>query len=161
MKRLNHILAVLLVVGLAVGCRLTPSLTASAQIGTWVAEGSGRDHFKLSEIQDLPAWTSLYVFAPYTPTSMIRQKLGFEWRDAKRFSLDTRDDIHLAVFISGTNVARVEEWGRGQFDCSSVLTGHALLASTVIHIDRTKAVPTLTIAEPDHLSQQPPRDSVR
>jgi hypothetical protein len=132
-----------------VSCRLTPSSTAEAQISTWVSADSGRTQFTLSEIQDLSAWTALHVFAPYTPTSTIQQKLRFEWPDVKRFSLDARNDIHLAVFVSGTNVVRVEEWGRGRFDCSPGLAGQVLLPSAIIRIDRGKAVPTLTLAEPD------------
>ena len=147
MKRAIHILAILLAMGWIVSCRLTPSSTAGAQISTWVSADSGKTQFTLSEIQDLPPWTALHVFAPYTPTSTIQQTLGFEWPDAKRFSLDARDDMHLAVFVSGTNVVRVEEWGRGRFDCSSGLAGHVLLPSSIIQIGRAKAVPTLSLAE--------------
>src|SRR5881409_29675 len=104
--------AVVLVLGVAVACRITPHVTASAQIAGWVAENSGREQFTLSEIQDLPAWTALYVFRPYTPTTRMQEKLGFDWKDAGRFGLDQRDGIHLAVFVFGTNVVRVEEWER-------------------------------------------------
>src|SRR4029079_5892657 len=101
MKCTLHILSLLLAMGSIVSCRLTPPATASAQIATWPSADSGRSQFMLSEIQDVPPWTALYFFAPYTPTSAIEQRLGFEWPDAKRFSLDSREDIHLAVFVSG------------------------------------------------------------
>lgn len=136
-------------IGTTAGCRQTHSATASEQIGAWVAEGSGRNRFTLAEIQELPPWTALYIFAPYTPTSTIHKQLGFGWPDAKRFNLDAREGIHLAVFVSGTNVVHVEEWKRDRFDCRQALTGHILLPSKIIKIDRTKPVPTLAFAEPD------------
>ena len=149
MKRTIHILAVLLVVGIIVGCRVAPSSTARTQIEKWSTTNSGRDHFTLSEIQDLLPWSNLYVFGPYTPTPTMNQALGFEWQDAKRFNLDSRDDIHLAVFVSNSNVVRVEEWPRGGFGCGPVLTGRGLSAKTVIQIDRSRPLRVLTIAEPD------------
>ena len=156
MKRTIHVLIVFLAIGEVVGCRSTPSSTANAQIRTWVSADSGRTQFTLSEIQDLPPWTSLHVFAPYAPTSTIEQKLGFEWSDGKRFSLEAREDIQLAVFIAGTNVVRVEEWGRGSFDCSSGLTSHGLLPSAIIQIDRAKTLPTVTLGEDGPANESQP-----
>jgi hypothetical protein len=139
---MRNIIPVLLASITIFGCHATPPSKASAQIGQWIA--TGEDRFTLSQIQDLPPWTALHVFAPYTPTTIIEQHLGFEWQDASRLNLDARDDIHLAVFVLETTVAHVEEWERTRFDCGPDLTGHVLSPSATIRIDRTKDLPTLT-----------------
>jgi len=89
------------------------------------------------------------VFAPYTPTQAVNQALGFEWPEAKRFNFDTREEVYLAIFVSGSNVVRAEEWRRDRFDCSPGLAGHALAAKMGLRVDRSHPVPVLTIAEPD------------
>ena len=142
-------LASVLAIGISVSCRVAPSSTASAQIDKWSTASSGVDHFALSEIQGLGPWSAAYVFNPYTSTTTMNQTLGFEWRGGKRFDLESRDDIHLAVFVSGTNVVHVEEWRRDKFDCSPALTGRALTPSTIIRVDRSRPLPAITIAEPD------------
>jgi hypothetical protein len=126
---------------------MSPSRTASGQIQSRTADTSSSDRFALSELQELPAWTSLHVFAPYTPTATINQRLGFKWPDADRFRLHERDDIHLAVFVSGSTVVRVEEWKRTPFDCSPALSGKALLPTSVLRIDRSKPTPLLDLSD--------------
>lgn len=132
-------------------CRVAPSSTPSEQIDKWISANTDSNQFVLSVIQELPPWNTAYVFPPYTSTRTINQTLGFEWQDAKRFKLDARDDIHLAVFVLGSNVVYAEEWKRHQFDCSPTLLGKVLTPSTVIQIDRSRQVPSLTISEPESI----------
>ncbi len=89
---------VLLGLLVTVGCRVSPSRIASEQIQSRAADTSSSDRFALSELRDLPPWTSLHVFDPYTPTATINQRLGFEWSDANSFRLDKRDDIYLTFW---------------------------------------------------------------
>jgi hypothetical protein len=147
MKYVAYTIAGFLAIIGGISCRVTPMRTALAQITAWLAD-STKEHFSLSEIQDLPPWTALYLFAPYTSESTIRQKLGFEWPDAGAFKLEERDDIHLAVFVTTTNLARVEVWSRGRFDCSTDMTGIPLDPGTSVRIARASKVPTLDLAEP-------------
>jgi hypothetical protein len=132
------------------GCgRLAPAPRASDQIAGWFAEGSARNSFTLSDLHDLPPWTALYVFSPYTPTTEIQKTLGFEWADAGRFNMDMREGVNLAVFVSSNAVVRVEEWHRDRFECGHELAGRQLRPSMVIRIRRETPRPVLTIAEPD------------
>lgn len=139
------VFGLLAIIGVA-SCRLTPKRTAFTQIMAWIAD-STRERFALSEIQDLPPWTAVYLFGPYTPESAIRKTLGFEWSGAGIFKLHERDDIHLAVFVTATNLIRVEEWSRVRLDCAPDLTGITLAPDRVIQIVRSTKVPTLELAE--------------
>jgi len=118
-------------------------MTAGDQIRHWT--DSGRGSFALSELQDLPAWTRLAIFGPYTPASRIQQTLGFEWKQAGTFGLELREDIYLAVFVSSDRVVRAEEWSR-HFEWSP--ESLSLNPSTVLMVDRFGSRPTLKIAEP-------------
>ena len=135
----------------AVGCgptptRPTPARTAAVQIAGIVADPA-RSSFTLSEIDDVPPWTALHVFAPYTDAATLRSQLGFRWADASRFHIENRDDIHLAVFVSGTNVVRVEEWERRAFDGDPALGRRPWTPRDVLRIIRGKGVPKLTPTE--------------
>jgi hypothetical protein len=152
MRRGVLISFILVALGCAVSCRETPPVMAYSQISLWSAADSGRVRFTLSELQGLPEWTALHVFAPYTPVASIRAKLNFEWPEARGFRLEMRDDMHLAVFVSGTKVVRVEEWKRSDFDCSRALTQHALVPGTIVQIDRTTGFPTLTLVDPESVA---------
>src|SRR5689334_6582390 len=110
----------------SVGCQVAPSRTASAQIEARASDPSHTNRFSLSELKHVPPWASLQLSAPYTSTVTINQRLGFQWADADRFGLAKRDDIYLAVFVSGSKVVRVEEWKRSRFDCSPALSQQSL-----------------------------------
>jgi hypothetical protein len=77
--------------GLGNSCKFQRPVTAEAQIRRIAATVSGRDSFALSELCDMPSWSKLYVFGPYTPTSRIQQTLGFEWKEAGSFGLDASE----------------------------------------------------------------------
>lgn len=150
-KHMIRVLTFLFVLGISTSCRVAPSLAPSQQIDKWISANTDSNQFELSDIQELPLWSAAYVFPPYTSTTTINQTLGFEWQDVKRFKLDARDDIHLAVFVSGSNVVYAEEWKRDKFDCSPMLSGQVLTPRTVIQIDRLQHVPLLTISESESI----------
>ena len=149
MNQMIRVLSFLFLTGICVSCLVAPSSTPSEQIEKWISTNRDSNQFVLSDIQALPPWSTAHVFPPYTSTKTIHKTLGFKWKNAERFKLESRDDIHLVVFISGGKVVYAEEWKRDRFDCSPILSGQVLTPSTIIQIDRSQTVPLLTISNPE------------
>ncbi len=145
MKAIIFIGLAVALLGLGSGCKHQRPLTAAAQIRRMAAADAGRDSFALSELRDMPSWTTLYVFGPYTPTNRIQQTLGFEWKEADNYGLEASETSYLAVFVSGGRVVRAEKWPRYvEWSPESL----SLTPTTVVTIDRSGARPILKIAEP-------------
>ena len=127
-----------------------PEKSMSTQIDRWTRRWPGRKNFVLSEIEDQPTWSALYVFGPHTPPETVEPALGFKSNEAfwSAFNLfHHKEDFYSALFVSGSNIVRTDTWVRSS-DWSSNLLGRALSPTTVVSIDRSGPRPLMTLVEP-------------
>ena len=147
-RRLWAILILLPLTLVLAGCPCPlPPPAAFDQIEARVEATDGQDSFALSDLENLPTWDRLHLFAPYTSTPDIEAQLGFPWPDADHFDLDQRDDIYLAVFAHENQVVAVGEWPRGRFELDeSLFVG--LSPEGVVHIERGDGLARLLLEPP-------------
>jgi hypothetical protein len=64
------------------------------------------------------AWDKLFIFTPYTPTTVINKTLGFESNEIKKVEMDLREEINLLVFVKDNKLVGLVEFPRrkGDFD---------------------------------------------
>lgn len=63
-------------------------------------------------------WDKLFIFNPYTPTSLLESALGKEAYKLKEVEMDSREDINLLVFVNEGQIINFIAFPRlnGDFD---------------------------------------------
>jgi hypothetical protein len=99
-----------LLLGLAtcVGCALPDRDLAEA-----IAFAAQADSVVLREVAPFP-WDTVFVFAPYTPSTQVNRALGFSWSGSDR--IEGADAFVLLVFVANGRVSRFVEQPRKPAD---------------------------------------------
>ena len=88
------------------------------------AENKDKSAFDIKAFTNFD-WDKLFVFNPYTPQSLIAEKIGNDADQLKQVNMDEREDINLLVFTNAGKIVEFVEFPRskGDFDKVSAAEG--------------------------------------
>lgn len=83
-------------------------------------------------------WDKLYVFKPYSTSSIIDKELGFSWKDVKDTGISQNDSYCLLVFIKEGEIEKYLNWPRSKGDFSKLERVSYLKDESIFNIKKEK-----------------------
>jgi hypothetical protein len=123
--------------------RLAPDVSVSAALSQFLRQDEQR--ISLRRCTDFK-WEAAYLFGPYMPYKNVRETLGFEWPEYKKFGLDSAENFYLLVFTSDGKVLRAEQIYRNVADFELRALGQKLTPQVIFRVRRNEGrVPILSV----------------